>query len=290
VIIEELDYIPSSKRVFMSEPEHFLSIEQIGKADRFILFYSAQILVRNEDILWSHEQVADYLNETTGLILLQQNAESSVIAVSLQQDISTDLQAELNSLRSLLYSTDQEKFLLAGRASQLVDWYNGHRYCGTCGAKTRPHEKERTLICEPCSIHFFPRINPCVIMLVTKGDKMLLARSSRNKNNYYSCLAGFIEIGETPEETVHREVREEVNLKIKNIRYISSQSWPFPSQLMLGFIAEYESGEIIPELAEIAEANWYGVDSLPSVPSEKISVAGKLIRTFIDEVNKDHTD
>tara|TARA_B110000908_G_C9927226_1_gene302304 strand:+ start:76 stop:450 length:375 start_codon:yes stop_codon:yes gene_type:complete len=123
-------------------------------------------------------------------------------------------------------------------------------------------------------------------MLVTKGDQMLLAQSSRFKSNFYSCLAGFIEIGETPEQTVHREVKEEVNLQVKNVRYISSQSWPFPSQLMLGFLAEYDSGEIVPEPSEIADARWFDIDSLPNVPSEKISVAGKLIGTFIDEVGK----
>ncbi|HAS48912.1 MAG TPA: NAD(+) diphosphatase, partial [Gammaproteobacteria bacterium] len=139
-------------------------------------------------------------------------------------------------------------------------------------------------------LHFFPRISPCVIMLITKGDQMLLAKSARFNANFYSCLAGFIEIGETPEQTVHREVMEEVNVKVKNIRYISSQSWPFPSQLMLGFLAEYESGEIIPEPTEIADAKWYDINSLPNVPSEKISVAGKLIRTFIDEVKKTQTD
>ena len=121
-------------------------------------------------------------------------------------------------------------------------------------------------------------------MLVTKGDKMLLAQSSRYKSTFYSCLAGFIEIGETPEQTVYREVKEEVDLQVKNVRYISSQSWPFPSQLMLGFLAEYDGGEIVPDPSEIADARWFDIDSLPNVPSEKISVAGKLIRTFIDEV------
>ncbi len=270
----------------MSQKEHFLSLQQLSESDSFILFYSSQILVRDENILWSLDQIKDHLNESADLILLQRDPETSVIAVSLQQDISAILEAELNSLRSLLFYTDQEKFLLAGRASQLIEWYKSHRFCGTCGTRTVHHGNERTLVCDNCSLHFFPRISPCAIMLVTKGDKMLLARSSRFKSDFYSCLAGFIEIGETPEETVHREVKEEVGLQIKNVRYISSQSWPFPSQLMLGFLAEYESGEIVPEPSEIADANWFDIDSLPTVPSAKISVAGKLIRTFIEEVKK----
>jgi len=273
----------------MSDQEHFLSLQQLSESDSFILFYSSQILVRDENILWSLAQIRGCLDDSADLILLQRDADTSVIAVSLQQDISANLAAELNSLRSLLFFSDQEKFLLAGRASQLVDWYKQHRFCGTCGTQTVHHGNERTLVCDSCSLHFFPRISPCVIMLVTKGDKMLLARSARFKADFYSCLAGFIEIGETPEETVHREVKEEVDLQIKNVRYISSQSWPFPSQLMLGFLAEYESGEIVPEPSEIADAKWFDIDSLPNVPSQKISVAGKLIRTFLDEVKKDRS-
>ncbi|GJM12406.1 MAG: NADH pyrophosphatase [Pseudohongiella sp.] len=270
----------------MSDKAHFLSPQQLSATDSFILFFSSQILVRDENILWTLDQISAHLNESADLILLQQDSEHSVVAVSLQDDISSHLQADLNSLRSLLFFSDQEKFLLAGRASQLVDWYTSHRFCGTCGSGTVHHENERSLVCESCSLHFFPRISPCVIMLVTRGDEMLLAQSSRYKTDFYSCLAGFIEIGETPEETVIREVREEVDLQIKNIRYISSQSWPFPSQLMLGFLAEYESGEVKPDPTEIADAKWFDIDSLPTVPSATISVAGKLICTFIDEVKK----
>jgi NAD+ diphosphatase len=120
---------------------------------------------------------------------------------------------------------------------------------------------------------------------VVRGEQLLLARSSRFKTGFFSCLAGFVEIGETPEETVLREVKEEVGLEVENIRYIKSQSWPFPSQLMLGYIADYKSGEVIPEPEEIAEADWYSIEQLPSVPSAEISVAGELIQLFIDEVS-----
>jgi len=117
-----------------------------------------------------------------------------------------------------------------------------------------------------------------------KGEQMLLARSSRSASNVFSCLAGFIEVGETPEEAVKREVKEEVGFNVANIRYVKSQSWPFPSQLMLGFLAEYSSGKIALEPSEIAEADWYDIDSLPNVPSAKVSVAGELIEYCIAQI------
>ena len=200
----------------MSQKEHFLNLQQLTESDSFILFYSSQILLRDEQILWNLNQIAAQLNDSVDLILLQEKAGVSVIAVNLQQDISELLQAELVSLRSLLFFADQETFLLAGRGSQLVDWYKNHQFCGRCGGKTAHLGAERALVCEVCALHFFPRISPCVIMLVSKGDKMLLAQGSRHKSNYYSCLAGFIEIGETAEEAVHREVREEVSLEVTN--------------------------------------------------------------------------
>jgi NAD+ diphosphatase len=113
---------------------------------------------------------------------------------------------------------------------------------------------------------------------------VLLARSARFRTGFYSCLAGFIEIGETAEDTVLREVREEVGISVNNIRYVKSQSWPFPSQLMLGFIAEYESGKIVLEPDEIEEAGWYDIGALPNVPLPGISVAGELIQQYTEEV------
>ena len=123
----------------MSQQAHFLSIEQLSASDSFILFYSSQILVRDQHILWNLDQLSKHLTDSADLILLERTDESSVIAVSLEEDISEHLQAELNSLRSILFFTDQEKFLLAGRASQLIEWYKSHRFCGTCGTETTHH-------------------------------------------------------------------------------------------------------------------------------------------------------
>ncbi len=268
----------------MPQRNHFLKIEQLSDSDTFILFFDAQILVRDEIFIWPRHQLSESLLEASEMVLLEQRGDSAVIAVNMQADLSEYLQAQISPLRSLLFFSDQDEFSLAGRASQLLDWYNTHRFCGRCGNTTQPHAEERALVCVGCSHHYFPRINPCVIVLVVKDRQLLLARSSRFKSDFFSCLAGFIEIGETPEETVIREVKEEVNIDVCNIRYVKSQSWPFPSQLMLGFLADYSDGEIKPEAAEIAEANWYEVDALPNIPSSKISVAGELIQYFTAQV------
>ena len=203
---------------------------------------------------------------------------SKPIAFAAEVDAGTG--HESRSLRSLLFEESDTEFDLLSRASQLLHWRRGHCYCGFCGAPTRHGETERVLECPACSHQFFPRINPCVIMLVTRGEEVLLARGARYRGGFYSCLAGFIEVGETPEQTVAREVREEVGLEIGNIRYVESQSWPFPSQLMLGFLADFRSGEIVPEPGEIEEAGWFPIGELPNVPSAAISVAGKLIAHY----------
>ncbi len=268
----------------MPEQNHFLSTAQLSDSDNLILIFQSQLMVRSESFLWKRQHIKELLTETAECVLIGYYDESALIAVNLRQDISLSLQAEPSPLRSLLLSLNQNEFALAGRACQLMDWYNTHKFCGTCGCATKTHAAERALVCVHCSKHYFPRINPCVIVLVVKDKQILLARSSRTKSNFHSCLAGFIEIGETAEETVRREVKEEVNIEVTNIRYIKSQSWPFPSQLMLGFLADYYSGDIIPEPTEIAEANWYDIDSLPIVPSARISVAGELIEHLVAKV------
>jgi NAD+ diphosphatase len=134
--------------------------------------------------------------------------------------------------------------------------------------------------CEPCGTLNYPRIAPCVIVLVTRGEELLLARNANFPRPMYSTLAGFIEVGESVEETLVREVREEVGVEVRNLRYFQSQSWPFPNQLMLGFFAEYAGGEIVCDPSEIADARWFHHRELPMIPPGA-SVSGQLIRHYI---------
>ena len=268
----------------MTPRSYFLQIDQLRDSDRFVVFYQQQVLVRANEFVWDRAQLAPLLSDDAEMLLIDDRAGSAMIAVQVKEDISARLEAENCSLRSLLFTEGEYAFTVAGKASQILDWYDSHRYCGTCGSHTEHHQSQRAVCCPQCKRQYFPRINPCAIVLVVRGEQLLLARSARFKTGFYSCLAGFIEVGETPEETVRREVKEEVGLDVGHIRYIKSQSWPFPSQLMLGFIAEYEAGTIVPEAEEIEEANWYDVDNLPNVPAPGVSVAGELIQYFVEQL------
>lgn len=187
---------------------------------------------------------------------------------------------EWTSLYSQLGSIQDELFQLAGRALQITRWYADHQYCGRCGAPTRQALSDRARVCTRCALRFYPRISPCIICLVHKDDACLLARSARHPPGLYSTLAGFIEPGESVEQALRREIIEEVGIGVKNIRYFGSQPWPFPGQLMLGFTAEHDTGDIRPDGHEILEANWYSADNMPLVPPES-TLSGQLIEQFI---------
>lgn len=170
-----------------------------------------------------------------------------------------------------------KKLLLRGKP--MLEWLAQKRYCTICGCELVDHEQEEARQCPNCRMLFFPKISPAVIVLIKRDDgKILLAHNRKFRHKVYSLIAGFIETGETAEDAVRREVREEVSLEIKNIQYKYSQSWPFPDSLMLGFTAEYASGELTPDGEEIVEADFYAPDDLPPLPGH-----GSIARRIIDE-------
>ncbi len=187
------------------------------------------------------------------------------------------------SLRSQLGKVAPELFNLAGRALQITKWYRDHQYCGVCGNPTTESTSDRACICTECDARFYPRISPCVIGLVKRGDQCLLGRGARHPEGMFSTLAGFIEPGESAEEAFAREVKEEVGVNIENIQYFSSQPWPFPGQLMIAYTADYAGGEIVVDGVEILEANWFDIDTLPYTPPET-TISGKLIAHFVAQV------
>jgi NAD+ diphosphatase len=172
--------------------------------------------------------------------------------------------------------------LLAARAVQIVDWDRTHRFCGRCGAPLKARETERAKECPKCGLLHFPRLAPAVIVLVERGDQLLMARSRHFAPGVYSVLAGFVEPGEALEEAVEREVLEEVGIRIQDIRYFGSQPWPFPHSLMIGFTARYAGGEIRINDQELEDAGWFTADRLPGQPG-KISIARQLIEWFVQK-------
>jgi len=184
-------------------------------------------------------------------------------------------------LRRLFGLVGEKMFQVASGAFQIMNWDQNSRFCGRCGGPTIVSSEERLRMCPKCGLKKFPRLSPAVIAAVIRGKEILLARADRFPDKLYSVLAGFVEPGETLEECLKREVREEVDLEISDIRYFGSQPWPFPDSLMIGFTARYAGGEITVDNREIVDAGWFSADNLPEIP-DKISIARRLIDWFVE--------
>jgi NAD+ diphosphatase len=188
-------------------------------------------------------------------------------------------------LFSLYGRTSEAEWAVAGRAVQLVEWSRTHRFCGRCGTPTEPSSTDNSMVCPACKLGAYPRLAPAMITLVTRGEpgpgqEALLARGVQFRMPMYSCLAGFVEPGESLEQAVVREIREEVGVEVGQPEYRGSQPWPFPHSLMIGFRAPYLSGDIVCDPTEIVDAQWYRKDALPPIPPA-ISIARKLIDAWL---------
>lgn len=190
----------------------------------------------------------------------------------------------VKGLRELLLQGEDEHFRLAATALQILEWDRNHRFCSHCGAPTRPHPSgERAKVCTACGYSQYPRIQPCVIVAITRGETILLAQARRYTIPMYSLLAGFVEVGETLEEAVHREVAEEAGIAVRDLRYFGSQSWPFPCNLMLAFRAEWAAGEIVLEEEELQDGRFFHYRNLPMIPPAG-SIAHQLIQAAVAEL------
>jgi NAD+ diphosphatase len=182
--------------------------------------------------------------------------------------------------RQLFERLDADALAAVGQALALIEWNTMHRYCGRCAAETVLDADRRVRRCPRCTAPFHPRIPPAVIVLVTRGDELLLARNVRFPPGRFSAVAGFVDPGESLEQAAQREVREEVGVEIAGLRYFGSQPWPFGRSIMIGFVADYVSGDIRVDGDEIVEAAWFSVDRLPDLPPS-LSIARQLIDEFM---------
>ena len=255
------------------------SVSIILRNQEFLTSKASEFLIYEEDDLkWSEMEFEDrqfigYLN----------NRPCFLVELTNESLLSED--TALTPLRNLLGRIPDSLFTICSRSIQLSDWKKNNQFCGICGSKMTNHETERAMFCECNNLMIYPRISPCVIVLVTKGEDLLLAHNKNFPGTFYSTLAGFIEAGESAESAIHREIYEEVKVTVKNIEYFGSQSWPFPSQLMLGYHAEYSDGDIKPDGVEIDKADWFNYKQLPQVPTGNISISGQLIESYIRILN-----
>lgn len=193
---------------------------------------------------------------------------------------------EFLSVRELIIGSDDELFAMAARAKQIADFLATHRFCGRCGARMQAVDWEIAMHCHSCQHRCYPRISPCIIVAIRKGNQILLARGKRHPEGLYSVFAGFVEAGEPLEQTLMREVMEEAGVRIKNPRYVTSQSWPFPNSLMMGFLADWESGDIRIDPFELEEGGWYDINDLPKIPQQG-TIANKLIMRLKAEIDQE---
>ncbi len=196
-------------------------------------------------------------------------------AFRIEQPLTGSDRYEMCGLRQSYYHLSQEDYLKAGKCHELLYWDQNTKFCGVCGGLMKFHT-DISKRCEHCGKEIWPQLATAVIVLVRKGQEILLVHANNFRTDFYGLVAGFVETGETLEEAVHREVMEETGLHIKNLQYFASQPWPYPCGLMVGFTADYDGGSIHLQRSELSKGAWFDKDHLPLIP-EKLSIARQLI-------------
>lgn len=244
----------------------------------FVFYNNNKILLRDKKIPKIEDLEKNYRKEGTffGSIGKQKCFVFNYNSTYMNMDAK---ESDLYLLRSILSLFENAIIQAACYSSHLLYWHKRSKYCGKCGSLTTWSTSELAKVCAKCKEIYYPKISPAVIVAITKEDRLLLAHNKNFKDGFYSVLAGFVEIGESIEQAAIREVKEEVGIEIKNIRYFYSQPWPFVDSLMIGLTADYKSGTIRPDKKEIIDAAWYKRDEFPLTPGKE-TIAGKLIENF----------
>lgn len=247
----------------------------------YYIFQKGQILLKNGGTEVPERGADDFMSEfflRSGLVD--------------RSDIEGDIWAEmapdeplpdgftLNERRGLWPLFSEAEFFHIGKAYHLSEWQRTNRFCGACGSPAYLDEREWGMRCSVCGEIVFPVIAPAIIVAVEREGKLLMGHNVNFPKGRFSVLAGFVEPGENLEETVAREVYEESRIRVKNVRYFGSQPWPFPHSLMIGFTAEWESGEIEVDNVEVVEARWFSPGEAADLPSG-ISISRRLIDNFV---------
>ncbi|OHB25522.1 MAG: hypothetical protein A2X84_10185 [Desulfuromonadaceae bacterium GWC2_58_13] len=276
------DYYPSTLHLpFNHESIKHLFQPELPEADPggegvWLLIRGSELLVRDLDL--PSGCLPAGLSEEGSIYIGRWRAQPCrVLRVSRNLPVPEGLTAENLQSGEPLLSLDL--LSLGALGAHVLHWENNSRCCSRCGGSMARLAGESGKKCLACGALHFPHIHPCVIVLVRRGNEVLLVRKAEWVKGRYGLVAGFLDRGECLEEAVTREVLEETGIRVRNIRYVGSQSWPFPSQLMAGFVADYDGGEIRVEEKELEDARWFAVTDLPVLPPKR-SIARYLIDTF----------
>lgn len=251
-------------------------------AQCWLVLYEGQVVVHDEvsgnDFLWYNLEPFHPLLTGQGIVTGYLNGK----AIGIVELASLAPEMVTVTVRALLSVSDVTVYRLFGHSLQILTSRKEHAFCGCCGSRKKEKTGEWAMVCPGCGHQVYPRISPCVIVLVTRGDEMLLVRHHRHgqQSTIHTLVAGFIEPGESAEDAVHREVYEETGLKLGKIHYCFSQSWPFPHSLMMGFHGEYKSGELVLEEKELCFGGWFHRENPPELPPE-FTIARKLVDLFL---------
>ncbi len=253
-----------------------------------IVFCGKEMLLREGEDVYRFPKAADLeslsIRIPSALSIGERNGVPCY-AVELEQmpELSTELVKQVE-VRIAVGNLDDSSFTAGCRAKELLHWRRQHRFCGNCGGALTESKTDVAMLCPECGERFYPQLAPAVIVAITRGDEILLAHNKKFRPGIYGLIAGFVEAGENIEQAIRREVYEETGIKVGNFRYDSSQCWPFPNSLMLGFTAEYVSGEAVADSAELESLGWFHADHLPMIPPH-----GSIARRLIDDFQKKHT-
>ncbi|GAA0686599.1 hypothetical protein GCM10009104_10640 [Marinobacterium maritimum] len=249
-------------------------MKRMAQAEHYYLCHEGRLLWRDTQLEFAWPEIQG-VRETVECSLEVEDG----FGLWVLRECPEGMTSEMSLRRALAQAVDEAEYARLARAAQLATWFDQHRYCGRCGSSLAAHGQDLAQECPQCKLVQYPRISPCIIVLVRRGSECLLARSGRFPPGRFSTLAGFIEAGESAEAAVQREIREEVGIEVENLEFFASQSWPFPHQLMLGFFADYAGGDLVPDGEEILEADWFGRDNLPDLPPP-FSISRQLIDRF----------
>ena len=257
------------------------STKEIPKENDLIVSIneSKKILFNKKEGSFVHNNLNNQLKDEVFKIFKFEN--NSVFLSGTLTNITKD-QAYL-SKRELYPYLNEESLMIISRAFQLFDWIYKQNYCSRTGNKLSQVRDDLSKFCDSCPREYYPKMSPCILVVLTHENEILLVRHNNEIRTLYTAIAGFADLGESLEECVEREVFEEVGLKIKNINYVGSQSWPFPNQLMMAFQAEAISKDVQIDEKEILEASWFRPNDLPKIPPEP-SLSNQLIKRAINSL------